>query len=780
MSDYKIPRPLPSASSSDPCVVYDNSVSFDKLINESEVVTTYKGVELQSVPSLLEQIEAEANAAIISLGWDTVGEFSTGFTYTKLNDVGRDTSGYWWRYNGELPPGGYIIDAGTVPSSPDFSVISFETADNVQWDSGKSVGYVLDDYRGVKDELYSQAGIVDNGTQNQLGDSQFVDALNKMYFKRFFSFSSMISYTDHLIGNQYTTGVTRWQVTSVVTKIPVGAGLYLTALGGSTYVDDFITLAEVDHRAGVQQIFDIADREKIIFSANKSYIFNSYSGRGFSSVVNFYTPVNIIVTGAKLILGSFFDDKEFIMFNGLGDDNATPAPVIDGFSWFGGTIDFSGDVSKMRTSYLRRIGIHTGQMGNSSVRHLTMENGDLTNPIIAGEGLPAKRSGVRVKSCTFKELVGETSQNIDHTAIYLKATDSHVVDCIFEETSNQAARVACPVELHGSRSSYRGGSQKGYSKGVILAALDIEGNTEQLTTSGVTASVTNAFAYIWCEESVTLKGCLVTGNNVYCSHNPSAGPTFNTYQGLFTSGALRVNENKAFGITFIGNRTECVYTEEVGRNTAVYMNHNHGGIKVKANEFHNCDGGIKYDIVASLNRDIVRHSYTDNDFYCQNLVDIFCDFGTSTVYNFTWSNNKIHIEGAWTGLSRIVRAQGGMIGSTVIIGDNDVVGAKPAFGVEATIAGNTIRNVLYSATINYPVIAGSSHGLATITHPALTNLYFASRFDGTLKSSEFPVGIDVNRAFIGLGAAPVALVYNHQIASSSALSTSCLLVIETA
>lgn len=194
MSDYKNPRPSPSASASDPCVVYDNSVSFDKLINESEVVITYKGVELQSVPSLLEQIEAEANAevgsliseitnlglqAVESVGWTPVGEFATGFTYTKLNDVGRDALGSWWRYNGsDLPK---VIAAGTVPSSPNFSVISFETADNVQWEIGKSVGYSLDDLQGFTEELLAQAGIVPSGLPDELGASQRVDAMRQMF-----------------------------------------------------------------------------------------------------------------------------------------------------------------------------------------------------------------------------------------------------------------------------------------------------------------------------------------------------------------------------------------------------------------------------------------------------------------------------------------------------------------------------------------------------------------------------------------------------------------------
>lgn len=75
----------------------------------------------------------------------------------------------------------------TVEAAPDLNkvaIIDFSTADLVEWQGGKSVGYALDDYRGVKDELYSQAEITDDGSQNQLGNSQFVDALRLLFNNR--------------------------------------------------------------------------------------------------------------------------------------------------------------------------------------------------------------------------------------------------------------------------------------------------------------------------------------------------------------------------------------------------------------------------------------------------------------------------------------------------------------------------------------------------------------------------------------------------------------------
>lgn len=152
--------PVPSSAFD---VLERNIQDTDKFVNqETGTFTNRVGKVIKPIPV----IEAEANAAvntviteintviteitslglqaIESIGWYPVGEFATGFTYTKLNDVGRDASGSWWRYNGsDLPK---VINAGTVPSSPDFTLISFETADNVSKTGGGSVQDFIDSF----------------------------------------------------------------------------------------------------------------------------------------------------------------------------------------------------------------------------------------------------------------------------------------------------------------------------------------------------------------------------------------------------------------------------------------------------------------------------------------------------------------------------------------------------------------------------------------------------------------------------------------------------------
>lgn len=221
--------PVPSSAFD---VLERNIQDTDKFVNqETGTFTNRVGKVIKPIPV----IESEANAAVISLGWAPVGEFATGFTYSKLNDVGRDASGSWWRYNGsDLPK---AITAGTVPSSPDFSVISFETADNVEWQSSKSVGYALDDLQGFTEALLLDAGIVYDEQPDTIGNSQRVDAINKISGRLFDSIATMQSYENPKIGNVYTVtssiGGADYNITSTslnLSSLSMQNGLFATPI----------------------------------------------------------------------------------------------------------------------------------------------------------------------------------------------------------------------------------------------------------------------------------------------------------------------------------------------------------------------------------------------------------------------------------------------------------------------------------------------------------------------------------------------------------------------
>ena len=58
--------------------------------------------------------QAAYDSFVLSQGWDQVGTFAAGFTFTSPNQVGQDSSGSWWRWNGAFPK---VVTAGTLPSS---------------------------------------------------------------------------------------------------------------------------------------------------------------------------------------------------------------------------------------------------------------------------------------------------------------------------------------------------------------------------------------------------------------------------------------------------------------------------------------------------------------------------------------------------------------------------------------------------------------------------------------------------------------------------------------
>lgn len=100
--------PVPSSSFD---VLERNIQDTDKFVNqETGTFINRVGKEIKPIPV----IEAEANAAVISLGWHQVGLFADGFTYTLQNDIAKDADGDWYRWNGLLPK---VVTAGTLPSS---------------------------------------------------------------------------------------------------------------------------------------------------------------------------------------------------------------------------------------------------------------------------------------------------------------------------------------------------------------------------------------------------------------------------------------------------------------------------------------------------------------------------------------------------------------------------------------------------------------------------------------------------------------------------------------
>lgn len=106
--------PVPSSSFD---VLERNVQDTDKFVNqETGTFTNRVGKVIKPIPV----IEAEANAAVISLGWTPVGLFANGVAFTKITDFAIDSNGSSWIYKGDYP---FTAVAGTVPSEPLYQAV---------------------------------------------------------------------------------------------------------------------------------------------------------------------------------------------------------------------------------------------------------------------------------------------------------------------------------------------------------------------------------------------------------------------------------------------------------------------------------------------------------------------------------------------------------------------------------------------------------------------------------------------------------------------------------
>lgn len=71
-------------------------------------------VDVEEIRQDFDDLQNSFDDFVLSQGWDQVGTFAAGFTYTSPNQVGQDAGGNWWRWNGAFPK---AVAAGTLPSS---------------------------------------------------------------------------------------------------------------------------------------------------------------------------------------------------------------------------------------------------------------------------------------------------------------------------------------------------------------------------------------------------------------------------------------------------------------------------------------------------------------------------------------------------------------------------------------------------------------------------------------------------------------------------------------
>lgn len=111
-----------------------------KLVNEDTTVETrYGGQPKKSWQYLQNEFSTEFAETLLEInksrGFRVVGTFADGFSYELFNDVGIDSSGNSWVYVGAGAPV-KTVTAGTVPSTPDYQQITFNSSVNIQNNDG--------------------------------------------------------------------------------------------------------------------------------------------------------------------------------------------------------------------------------------------------------------------------------------------------------------------------------------------------------------------------------------------------------------------------------------------------------------------------------------------------------------------------------------------------------------------------------------------------------------------------------------------------------------------
>jgi hypothetical protein len=84
-----------------------------QLVDVAGIRSDFDAIEASNAEFLVEQ-QANYDAFVQSQGWDQVGTFAVGFTFTSPNQVGQDDDGNWWRWNGALDK---VVAPGTNPES---------------------------------------------------------------------------------------------------------------------------------------------------------------------------------------------------------------------------------------------------------------------------------------------------------------------------------------------------------------------------------------------------------------------------------------------------------------------------------------------------------------------------------------------------------------------------------------------------------------------------------------------------------------------------------------
>ena len=244
------------------------------------------------------------------------------------------------------------------------------------------------------------------------------------------------------------------------------------------------------------------------------------------------------IANSKVWLGNFFHDKSFHLFSGLQKSAWDTLDNIH-FKNMYVTSLMDKNYNATQTGYNRRVIIEFQRCTNVSVKDSTFINVDTSNGVGVGDSFNNASKYAEIDNCNFINLVktGETANN-DHTTVYMASEFGTVSNCKFICSGDRGWRIACPVELHHSNTTFKNSFVYGYVRGGWFVADDAQNTrtlVENQTIQGITGFVNSYGVNIdITKPRMTLKNINLLDCTYLASHyNTDWSNLYNGHQGLF-------------------------------------------------------------------------------------------------------------------------------------------------------------------------------------------------------------------------------------------------------
>lgn len=350
-----------------------------------------------------------------------------------------------------------------------------------------------------------------------------------------------------------------------------------------------------DNQNALQQAINYcSNRNKILKLPSGRIMLNSYAkslaAKAHGNILELRTNTKIIGDHSEIVIGSFFHDKNFIVFSGLNSPQTQDFTILKNIHIKNLTINFNAGKSIMKTKYLLRKGIELGHTIIGEISYCKFINGDISCGIATGFGNKNISTRINIHHNLFKDLT-TSPQNKDHTSVYLNSTYSSISHNQFINNPLQGKLVSCAAELHSSHTKFTNNTTKGYTRMMFLVAANSENKkVENLTVTHNWAEITNAAIYLWLEDRTSINNILISANTIKNNHIPGYSMLYNGTQGIIAD--ARVAENAVVkNMEISNNKTTIQRTEIRGRavNYATKFN-----FKSKNNLCNGCKDGLFY------------------------------------------------------------------------------------------------------------------------------------------------------------------------------------------